>query len=378
VPPVRELGGRIGALTATLALLGASGTADAATLKAEYQLHGSRASQVAGAPDLADIGAANHFATETVGGAPRQVLVFARGGGVSLRTAGLVDPISHSVVMVFRLSDVAGFRRLLDFSGGVNDDGLYVVDGEVGVQVGGWANTGSGPGSDPGAGLRVTSDAFVQVTLTSEATLAGTQWTVAYVDGTPVTALTTTDGFGLDSGVLRLFRDNIKGPARGEQSAGALACVLLYDGALTSGEVRQDAADPALCPAPKPPPPPHLSYRTGDYEGTTSQGLPISFTVQQGFVQDISFEWRARCADGHVHTNGIGLGGASIRNGRFSTGGVLDTGAHATVSGRIRGSRARGTLSRWGNSAFNTSCPDRGVRWRAHLVAAGQGPALRL
>ena len=114
-------------------------------------------------------------------------------------------------------------------------------------------------------------------------------------------------------------------------------------------------------------------YALGDYEGTTSQGLPISLTVQDGAVTDISFRWRATCADGQVHTNGIDLGGAAIHDGSFATSAILDTGAHAEISGRIGASSARGTLSRWGNSAFNTSCPDRGVRWSAQLGHGGSG-----
>jgi hypothetical protein len=215
----------------------------------------------------------------------------------------------------------------------------------------------------------------VQVTLTSETTLAGSQWSVAYVNGSPIAAAATSADFDLGSGALRLFRDNIKGFGRGEQSAGALACVLLYDGALTTAEVRQVAADRTLCPAPKPTPPPHLPYKTGTYEGTTSQHLPISFAVDGTSVLDVSFEWRATCADGHVHTNAILLSGASIRHGRFSVGGLLNTGGRARVVGRLRGAHARGTLARWANSAFNTTCVARGVRWRAHQVS-DQVPSL--
>jgi len=120
--------------------------------------------------------------------------------------------------------------------------------------------------------------------------------------------------------------------------------------------------------------PPRSPYALGDYEGTTSQGLPISLNVQAGEIVDISFRWRARCADGRVHANGIDLGGGvTIDHGSFATRGILDTGAHAEISGRISGSSASGTLSRWGNSAFDTSCPDRGVRWSAHAARGGSG-----
>jgi hypothetical protein len=362
---MREIGGCFGVLAAAL-VLGASGVAGAATLKAGYQLQGNRASQVAGAPDLTDIGPGNRFATEQVDGTARQVLAFPKGGGVALRTAGLVDPASHSIVMTFRLAEVSGFRRLLDFSDGRSDNGLYDLDGRVVLYLGG--DTAASP-----AGVLGTS--YVQVALTSEATLGGSQWTAAYVNGTPVVAGTTAQDFGLGAGGLRFFKDNDSGGARGEQSAGALSCALVYDGALTPGEVAQQAADPALCPAPRPAPPPHLPFRVGDYRGVTSQGLPIFFTVTSTSVEDVVFGWRAKCADGLVHTNTIGLGGTGLRRGRFSVRGLLTTGGRAHVIGRLKGGRARGRLSRWAGSAFNTNCVARGIGWHAHLVQ-GQAPSV--
>jgi hypothetical protein len=115
------------------------------------------------------------------------------------------------------------------------------------------------------------------------------------------------------------------------------------------------------------------TFRTGSYEGTTSQGLPISFTVTPTSVEDVYFGWRARCADGHVHTNAIILGGTAIRRGRFSVRGLLTTGGRAHVVGRLSGSGARGRLSRWAGSAFNTDCVARGIGWHAHL-ASDQAP----
>jgi len=118
-----------------------------------------------------------------------------------------------------------------------------------------------------------------------------------------------------------------------------------------------------------------LAFRTGTFQGTTSQGLPIVFTVGPRSIEGVLFRWRARCADGHVHANGISLGGTHIRDGHFSVGGLLVTGGRARVSGSLRGARASGVLSRWANSAFNTVCVARGVTWHARL-ASGGGPPL--
>lgn len=356
-----KLGGLVGALLVSMMLFGGSDAVFAATLKANYQLQDSYASQVPGAPNLVDLGSGNRFTTETVDGAARRVLRFPRGGGVSLSMTGLVNPSSLSIVMVFRLAELSGFRRLLDFDAGEADRGLYNFDGRVVVY------PGDGP---PGrGGARTAPYSYVQVSLTTERTSAGTQWTVVYLNGSPVAA--TAEGLRLESDVLRFFKDNVRGPGGGEEASGALACVLVYDGALSAAEVGQQAAAGAPCPTPRPAPLPLLPFRPGTYRGTTSQGLPIWFVVGQTSVEEVTFGWRAKCADGRIHTNSILLDGGPIRDRRFSVGGVLGTGGRARVSGRLSGDRASGRLSRWANSAFNTVCVARGVRWRARLVRNG-------
>jgi hypothetical protein len=103
----------------------------------------------------------------------------------------------------------------------------------------------------------------------------------------------------------------------------------------------------------------------GNYAGLTSQGLPISFVVTPGAVGSVRFAWRARCADGEVHTNTIALGGARIHYGVFSTGGLLETGGIAHVDGKLEGSKASGVLSRRKGTAFGTNCRATGITWHA-------------
>ncbi|HET6448004.1 MAG TPA: hypothetical protein VFG31_02755, partial [Conexibacter sp.] len=171
---------------------------------------------------------------------------------------------------------------------------------------------------------------------------------------------------------LRFFKDNASGPGPHEESAGAIACVRLYDGAMSATEIAAAAADP-LCPAPRAVSPAQLGFTPGTYVGRTSQGLPIELAVGRTSIQYVAFGWRARCADGRVHQNTIGLEGAPLHRRGFSVFGVLSTGGRARVSGRIRGNRASGRLSRWAGSAFGTACVARGVRWHAHLTHGG-GP----
>ena len=107
---------------------------------------------------------------------------------------------------------------------------------------------------------------------------------------------------------------------------------------------------------------------TGNFAGTTSQGLPISFTVTSNSVDSITFTWQALCADGQNHINTIVLGSAQLAAGRFATGGTLNTGASSSVSGKLQGDTASGVLSRSGPSVFGTDCTANGVAWQAHRV----------
>jgi hypothetical protein len=386
---MRRIGRLVGALTAS-AVLGYAGPASAATLKAEYQLQGTRASAVAGAPDFVDLGPGNQFVTEPVGGVSRQVLAFPSGGGLSLATAGLVDPENFSVVMVFRLASVSGYRRLVDFRGGTSDSGLYVLNGRLVL----YGTIDLYEQTPP-----VAAGSYVQVTVVGGSETDGTHWTEVDLDGYPAVFAEPSDAFKLGTDGLRFFKDNVSGGFGGEESAGALSCVLVYDGVLTPDEVVEHAADPTRCqplalpPAPSPPPsqpppspsPPSSSasppapapapapnptppFRTGTYVGRTSQGLPMSFTVGTSSAQGIYFRWRARCADGRVRTSGMVLGSTRIRDGRFSVGGLLRTGGRGRVSGSVRGGRASGTLSRWGKTSSGAQCRVSDVTWHAHVV----------
>jgi len=197
-------------------------TGKPATLKASYRLDGDVRSSVRGAPPLVELGPGNEFAVEAVDGVARRVLAFPRGGGLALSTAGLVDPDAHSVAMLFRLEDVNGYRRLLDFSGGTSDAGIYVRDGQVIVYPNG------GPVGGPAIG-----NGYVRLVLTQAPAPDGRRRTIVYMDGEPVADRRTVSDFSLASGVLRFFKDNTRGPGTNEESGGAVACIQVFDGTLT-------------------------------------------------------------------------------------------------------------------------------------------------
>lgn len=146
--------------------------------------------------------------------------------------------------------------------------------------------------------------------------------------------------------------------------AGLSGCTISTDSKTTT--VTTTAPSSSTAGSPSAP----SSSTTTSYTGTTSQGLPITFTATSDMVQSLNFGWRAKCTDGQVHTNTISLGSAPISDGSFSLGGTLNTGGVAHVEGKIDGDTASGELSRSRGSSFNTDCVATGISWEAH---AGTG-----
>jgi len=254
----------VGALLSALILVGGANDAGAATLRAEYRFQGDLASEIAGAPDLVDIGQGNRFALERIHGlGPRQVLRFPEGNGLSLATTGLVNPTNNSVVVVFRLANTDGYRRILDFAGGASDIGLYNLDGRVALY-----------GAESRSENAVLNNSFAEIALTTAAA-GGAEQVTAYLNGTEVAAGKAASGFDLGSGQLRFFRDNTTGAFPGEESSGAVSCVLVYDGTLAADEVSQVANNLTLCPAPTPAPGRAEAAVTGKPKAARSRGSAV-------------------------------------------------------------------------------------------------------
>ena len=110
---------------------------------------------------------------------------------------------------------------------------------------------------------------------------------------------------------------------------------------------------------------PGPSATTTTYTGTTEQGLPFVFSATPSAVVQLSFDWRAPCADGEVRSNAIRLGAASIQNGSFSFDRTLQTGGVAQVEGEIQGDHASGTFSRSKGTSFGIDCQISDVHWDA-------------
>lgn len=219
-----------------VALLAAAAAAPAAQLEADFHFNETRTAPTG--ETVANVGDGNSFAAESVdGGAARQVLTFPAGGGLSLPTTGLAGSGSYSVAVLFRLDgSTTGRRKLIDLSGGTSDAGLYLCDGALVIEL--LAATPCPFGSGSGSG-------WAQVVLTRDDATGGV---AAYLDGAGSTANDSLGALSLGS-ELRLFLDDAVLPAD-EHSAGAIARLRVYDGALSAAEVaaldRVDQTPPGL------------------------------------------------------------------------------------------------------------------------------------
>jgi hypothetical protein len=289
----------VGALLAALILIGGVDDAGAATLRAEYRFQGDLASEIAAAPALANIGSGNRFGFERINGIGlRQVLRFPEGNGLSLATTGLVNPTNNSVVVVFRLANTQGYRRIVDFADGVSDAGLYNLDGRVVIY-----------GAHSSSKDVVLNNSYAEIALTNTAVADGSEQVTAYLNGTEVAAGKAPTGFDLGSGQLRFFRDNTQGAFPGEESSGAVSCVLVYDGALTPGEVSQVADDLTLCPAPTPAPGRPGASVAGKPKASRSRDSTV---VDSGLTVSCPIGTPACAASGRVEARGERLGTARL------------------------------------------------------------------
>ena len=208
-------GASTGSITVTITEVTSS-----ATLQADYRFQNSRSSSVGSPPDLTDIGGTNSFTTATVDSTSRTVLSFSQNNGLSLSsTSGVVPSSTYSIVMLFSFTTTSSFRRIADFKNGTSDTGLYQNGGKLYLYNGSQASS-----------VSISANTYVQVVLTRDS--AGT--VTGYVDGVQQIQFTDSGGLGTinSSNTLRFFKDDGT-----EASAGAVARIRLYDGALTSTQV---------------------------------------------------------------------------------------------------------------------------------------------
>jgi hypothetical protein len=205
--------------------------AGAATLIGDYQFQGTKESSGPGSSlsGLNDIGT---FQTENVMGTTRQVLAFAQGTG--LRTAPSTMPSTSSVVMTFRLLDDTDYNRILDWSAGTDDNGIYDHNRKASYYRPGLGEAVDSPGTVFGS----NSYSTLAVTMSAGAS----PLTRAFVNGAQV--LQSPHSEPPIGGYLTFFVDNTSGGTTHEESAGAASCIRIYSGILTDAEIAAIGASP--------------------------------------------------------------------------------------------------------------------------------------
>jgi hypothetical protein len=204
--------------------------ASAATAVGDYRFQNTLSPSFGLGPPLTNLGpGTNSFATDSVFGPARPVLVFPQNNGVQMSPAGIPASTAFSVVTTFRFASTDGYRRILDWKNDTLDEGLYVHNGKVSLYYG-------GPTDAPT--VNFTPGTWGTVVFTTNAPDYGSD---AYFNGANV--VTSSIGPGILGNTLRFFRDAAGGTPN-EASAGAVACIRVFTGTLTASEVSQIGASP--------------------------------------------------------------------------------------------------------------------------------------
>lgn len=188
---------------------------------ADYRFQGSLGSRGGAAPDLVELGeGAIAFTDEGMIG--RSVLSFARGSGLSFTPTGVIEGTEYTIEVLFRFDRVDGYRKIIDFGDGSDDNGVYMLDGCLNFHP-----------RRPRAHIPIEADSYVQVVLTRDASAR----VVGYVDGIRQFAFRDTAALAeIASQTLRFFVDD-SATGGEESSSGAVSQIRLYDRPFTANEV---------------------------------------------------------------------------------------------------------------------------------------------
>lgn len=198
---------------------------------ADFRFEGNLDSTGVAAPSLLDLGVSNGFSTQTVDGGSKTVFNFAVNTGLSLDVAALPDKDSYTMVALFKCTDGSpSYQRILQTKNFTSDFGLY------------WHGSGllfhnviGGP-----AGVHEL-ERYEQVVLVTDGGNV-----IAYVDGA-LQFDAAADAAISSANLMHFFRDEA-----GENPAGAVARLRIYDTALTPLEVTGLDRLPAPAPVPEP------------------------------------------------------------------------------------------------------------------------------
>ena len=188
-------------------------TASGATLTDNYVLSSSLNDTLGGPSLVADGG------TQSATG-----YSFTANQGLNLSSA-LSNSGDYSILMDFSFSTLSGFRKILDFQNRTSDGGLYDLNTSLN-----FFPVGTGPGV-------FSPDVLARVVLTRD---SGTNTVTGYVNGAQQIVFNDSGSsavFGATNNIIRFFEDDFV-TGQSEASAGRATEIQIYNGALTSADVR--------------------------------------------------------------------------------------------------------------------------------------------
>jgi len=230
----------------TVAIVASLSIAQAQT--ATFHFDNSLAAEEAGVPSLVSVDplGQNGFETATVFGETRPVFRWdgnaspvAQQAGLTFDTAGLINPESYTLEMVFEFTqDTGSWRRIFDTTGRLADTGFYVEPGDR-LQV----------YNDVTGSTNFTTNEFHYIAMT-----VANDSVKAYFDGN-LELNSPTDKLNIQDSIVSFFIDNnLGGPAQAEFADGRVAFIRLTNGALGDEDIADRADDPFEEPPPTPTP----------------------------------------------------------------------------------------------------------------------------
>ncbi|WP_395375189.1 hypothetical protein [Marinicella sp. W31] len=197
-----------------------------AELVADYFFESNLNSSLVQAPALNSLASTPQYQTTSIDGFNKKALIFNAGEGLVLDTSSLISNDEYTIVMLFSISEIIGYRKLIDFKHRTSDLGLYNNARAIEFY-----------NLERSQQTSIQPDTFIQLVISRSATGE----TEIYIDQTLELSLMDSIGTGIgiisNNNLLYFFVDDLN--TNTEQSAGAVARISIYDTALNLSEVSQ-------------------------------------------------------------------------------------------------------------------------------------------
>ncbi len=193
------------------------------SIVADYLFNSDLTSSIFGAPDLEYLGNNINYQEDTIFGITKTVVDFDEGEGFKLDVSNLITSEEYSIAMVFKISIISGYTKLIDFKNLVDDQGLYSLNGKLRF----YPNT-------IGNEVTIPENQFVQLFFTRN--ISGLY--KGYIDQELQFEYDDIDGDSIPELLLHFFRDDMA-TANLENSPGSVTRITIFNKALTQAEIQE-------------------------------------------------------------------------------------------------------------------------------------------